>query len=83
MRDPVTGQEGQAEGLVTDLEDWFMAFADARNQIIHEGTIPPLLYDKPHSGYTGHFVFTADSLFRAAVKASLSGLDPDVWRSAT
>src|SRR5262245_13348311 len=52
----------QVTEQITDLEHWFMAFANARNQIIHEGTVPLLEYkglNPPNSSYDGHFGFTA------------------------
>lgn len=69
---------------LTDLEHWFMAFAEARNSIIHNGIVPPLTYNEPNSEYNGHFVFTAEFLLRAVVKVSLGALGyPDLWRSET
>jgi hypothetical protein len=68
---------------VTDLEQWFMAFADARNTIIHQGIVPPLEYSGSNTAYDGHFVFTAEYLLRAVVKVSLAQFGyPDLWRSA-
>ena len=55
---------------ITDLEKWFMAFAEARNEIIHEGKSPSLEYSG--SAYDGHFVFTAEFLLRAAITVWLS-----------
>ena len=49
---------------MTDLEHWFMAFARARNTIIHEGIVPPLTHVQPGTPYDGHFVWTAEYLFR-------------------
>ena len=67
---------------ITDLVHWFMAFADARNEIVHEGKTPPLEYLGSNTAYAGHFVFTAEFLLRAAIKVSLSSDDyPDLWRS--
>jgi hypothetical protein len=61
----------------------FMAFADARNKIIHEGIVPPLVYSGTNPQYDGHLVFTAEFLLHAAVKVSLSSFGyPDLWRSA-
>ena len=47
---------------ITDLEKWFMAFAEARNEIIHEGKSPSLEYSGSNAAYDGHFVFTAEFL---------------------
>lgn len=65
---------------ITDLEAWFRAFSDVRNEIIHEGTIPDLIY--PPNGttypitsreiYRGHFFSTAERLLRSAIKVLLS-----------
>ncbi len=57
---------------ITDLEKWFMAFAEARNEIIHEGKSPSLEYSGSNAAYDGHFVFTAEFLLRAAIKVWLS-----------
>ena len=68
---------------ITDLDAWFMAFGDARNEIIHEGKLPPLTYSGANPNYNGHFVFTAEFLLRGAIKVLLStrlGYD-DAWRS--
>ena len=67
---------------ITDLEQWFMAFADARNAIIHQGAAPSLVYTGPNPEYNGDFVFTAEFLLRAAVKVSLAEFGyRDLWRS--
>ena len=72
----------QKTETLTDLEKWFMAFADARNSIIHEGVVPKLMYTQPRSAYDGPFFQTAQFLLRAAVKASLDSLGyPNLWRS--
>lgn len=63
---------------------WFMSFADARNTIIHQGIVPPLVYSGSNPAYNGDFIFTAEFLFRAVVKVSLATFGyPDLWRSAT
>jgi hypothetical protein len=67
---------------LTDLEHWFMEFAGARNSIIHNGITPSLVYNQPGSAYNGHMVFTAEFLFRAVIKVSLTNLGhKDLWRS--
>jgi len=69
---------------VTDLEHWFMEFASVRNSIIHNGIVPVLNYNEPHSEYNGHMVFTAEFLLRAVIKVSLGTLGyEDLWRSET
>ena len=66
---------------ITDLEQWFMAFADARNAIIHQGIVPSLVYAGPNPEYNGDFVFTAEFILRAVVKVSLAAFGyPDLWR---
>jgi hypothetical protein len=67
---------------ITDLERWFMSFADARNTIIHHGVVPSLVYNAANGNYNGHFVFTAEYLLRAVVKVSLAQFGyTDLWRS--
>ena len=68
---------------ITDLEAWFIEFGDARNSIIHEGKLPPLMYSGPNPTYNGHVVFTAEVLLRAAIKVLLSTKlgYKDAWRS--
>jgi hypothetical protein len=69
---------------LTDLEHWFMAFARARNEIIHDGTIPSLNYSEQGSVYNGPLFHRAEFLLRAAVKASLDLLaHPYMWRSSS
>lgn len=68
---------------LTDLQLWFMAFAQARNDIIHQGASPSLDYTGPATAYHGHFVFTAEFLLRGVIKVMLGPFGfPDVWRSA-
>lgn len=72
----------QCTDQITDLELWFMSFADTRNAIIHEGIVPPLVYSGSNAEYSGHFVFTAEFFLRAVVKVSLAPFGyPDLWRS--
>jgi len=67
---------------VTELEHWFMSFAQARNDIIHQGASPSLEYTGPAAAYHGHFVFTAEFLLRGVVKVMLGPFGyPDLWRS--
>ena len=61
-----------------------MALARARNEIIHDGTIPSLNYSEQGSLYNGPLFHRAEFLLRAAVKASLQTLGhPHMWRSST
>ncbi len=76
-------KNGQSHStLITDLEQWFIAFGQARNTIIHKGRIPQPEYSGSNPAYSGHFVLTAEFLLRAAVKVLLSELGyRDAWRS--
>jgi len=76
------GKKKEIRELLTDLELWFMNFADARNRIIHEGVGFDLEHKSENPAYDGNLVFTAEFLLRAAIKAALDGLGhPDLWRS--
>jgi hypothetical protein len=59
----------------SELEEWFHALGDARNEIIHEGTFTTGVYDapaeRPLSRYAGPLFWTADRVLREAVKALL------------
>jgi hypothetical protein len=67
---------------ITDLQHWFMAFAEVRNTIIHDGIVPSLQYAQDGSAYDGHYVFTAEFLLRAALKVALGPLGyPNLWKS--
>ena len=86
-----TDGNGQSHcAQITDLEAWFMAFSHVRNSIIHEGTIPNLMYPNSNSGksnalrsvYHGHLFFTAERLLRGTIKVLLSQLGyHDAWRT--
>jgi hypothetical protein len=62
-------------GKRSELEDWFMAFADVRNAIIHEGRILTDTYqapaERPLSRYAGEFFWKAERILREAIKARL------------
>jgi len=68
--------KGQLQQCVrSEVEDWFMALADVRNAIIHEGRIifeeyqaPP---ERPLSRYAGHLFWIGERILREAIKASL------------
>ncbi len=76
-------EKGQRKSaLITDLEDWFIAFGDARNTIIHEGRLPEFTYSGSNPTYNGPFIFTAEFLLRGVIKVLLSELGYDnAWRS--
>lgn len=63
----------------SELEDWFAAFGEQRNAIIHKGTLSSHVYEappeRPLSRYAGPLFWTADRLLRETVKALLG---PDV-----
>lgn len=82
LHERVSERKGKRHSeLLTDLEQWFMVFAHARNRIVHEGAVPEFDYHAANLAYAGHLVFTAEFLFRAAIKASLEGLGfPHLWR---
>jgi hypothetical protein len=65
----------QQNDIRSELEDWFMAFAEVRNEIIHEGTLSTHIYEappeRPLSRYAGPLFWTADRVLREAVKALL------------
>jgi hypothetical protein len=68
---------------LTNLEHWYCSFADARNTIIHEGTIPSLQYIARGSAYEGHYFHTGERLLRETIKIlfDASGY-PDLWHSS-
>lgn len=61
--------------LRSELEDWFMALADARNAIIHEGVLAATDYaappERPLSRYGGPLFWKGERVLREAVKARL------------
>lgn len=63
--------------LITDLQHWFMEFGKARNNIIHEGKTPELMYAGSNPAYSGSFFFTAEFLLRGVIKVQLSKLGYD------
>lgn len=59
----------------SEIEDWFMALADARNDIIHSGFLkagdyaaPP---ERPLSRYAGSLFWVGERVLREAIKAML------------
>jgi hypothetical protein len=59
----------------SEVEDWFMTLADARNSVIHDGVLsidkynaPP---ERPLSRYAGPLFWAGERLLREAVKAML------------
>lgn len=63
------------------FEHWFMALADARNEIVHSGKAARLDYSEAGSPYSGPLVETADRVAREAFKVALGRCGfPRVWR---
>jgi hypothetical protein len=62
----------------SELEDFFMALANARNAAIHEGALPTIEYtappERPLSRYAGNLFWIGERLLREAIKAKL-GVD--------
>jgi hypothetical protein len=61
--------------LWSELEDWFMTLAEARNKIIHEGRVSVTQYkappERPLSRYAGHLFWIGERVLREAIKARL------------
>jgi hypothetical protein len=58
----------------SELEDWFMTLADARNQIIHDGVLKTGVYvlsERPLTRYAGALFLTGERVLREAIKAKL------------
>lgn len=59
----------------SELEDWFMTLAEARNSIIHDGELSVVEYgppsERPLSRYKGQLFWTGERLLRDAIKAAL------------
>lgn len=59
----------------SELEDFFMTLAEARNTVIHQGVLSDTEYpppaERPLSRYSGHLFWRGERLLREAVKASL------------
>lgn len=59
----------------SELEDWFMTLAAARNAIIHDGALPLPEYaaplERPLSRYKGHLFWIGERILREAVKAKM------------
>lgn len=59
----------------SEIEDWFMTLAEARNSVIHEGVLSVHEYapppERPLSRYRGKLFWVGERLLREAVKATL------------
>jgi hypothetical protein len=66
---------------ISALEHWYMALADARNQVVHGEPDAPRTYDEAGSPYAGPFVETGDRVLREAIDVELGNCGyPAVWR---
>ena len=45
----------------SDLGHWFSACATVRNEIVHAGLVPPLVYDEPRYRYNGPLFHTGEA----------------------
>lgn len=73
---PIRGTPHQ----VTDLQHWLHRFGDARNEIIHEGTVPPLVV-ADGTNYDGPLFNIGERLLRESIKVSMIELGfTDLWR---
>ena len=67
---------------VTELEHWYGSLADARNEIIHEGTSGDGWYRQPESAYEGPIIEIADRVTREAILVAIGNAGfPAAWRS--
>jgi hypothetical protein len=59
----------------SELEDWFMALADVRNKVIHEGRLLTDTYEapsvRPKSRYAGELFWIGERMLREAIKATI------------
>ena len=75
------GSKGPKSAQVTELEHWYGALADARNEIIHEGTSGDGWYHQPGSAYEGPIIEVADRVTREAILVALGNAGfPEAWR---
>jgi hypothetical protein len=66
---------------VSALEHWYMALADARNDVVHAVASPVLGYEQPDSAYEGPLVEVADRVLREAIGVELGAIGhPSAWR---
>jgi hypothetical protein len=80
-RSRLWGPDPSQSGEVTELEHWYGALADARNEIIHDGTSGDGWYRQPGSVYEGPIVEVADRVAREAILVALGNAGfPVAWR---
>ena len=66
---------------VSELEHWYGALADARNEIIHEGANSQRSYSEDGSPYVGPIAEVADRVTREAILVAMGTAGhPEVWR---
>lgn len=64
------------------LGHWFMAFADCRNQILHQGIVSSRTYTMAGSAFEGHFFWVGEWILRKAIKVALEEFGfVGLWRS--
>jgi hypothetical protein len=75
VRQYVTKKGKTKEDVRSELEDWFMTLAEARNAIIHEGRVKVVEYsappERPLSRYAGRLFWKGERILREAIKATL------------
>jgi len=65
---------------VTDLQHWLHRFGDARNEVIHDGTVPSLLVAEG-TDYDGPLFNVGERLLRETIKVAMGRLGFDnLWR---
>jgi hypothetical protein len=79
-----TGKDGQpVTEQLTDLGHWFSVFGEARHKIVHEGIVPPLIYNEQGSAYNGPLFFVGERVLREAIRATLVRFGyVDLWEDA-
>lgn len=76
-----TWSKGKKSEKCTDLVHWFHAFADVRNEIVHEGRASNLSYEMEESAYQGPLSDIGERLLRETIRVCLRsfGFD-DLWQ---
>lgn len=73
----------QKHEFLTPIEHWFLAFADARNRIIHDGeTKVSLSYKHGSSPFNGHMFTIGQWTLRLAIRIRMKSFgSPGLWRT--
>jgi hypothetical protein len=75
VRHYTTKKGKQKTDTRSELEDWFMTLAAARNSVIHDGLLSIVNYaappERPLSRYKGQLLWTGERVLREAIKASI------------